>query len=62
MSPESAPSSSQSTPGFHQLSWNARCQPLPPALPHTWANVDTSELVTVCVCVCGTLGPALLVF
>ncbi|CAB1441852.1 unnamed protein product [Pleuronectes platessa] len=31
MSPESAPSSSQSTPGFHQLSLNAPCQP-PPSL------------------------------
>ncbi len=44
MSPESAPSSSQSTPGFHQLSWNAPCQP--PLCGQMWAQV------CVCVCVC----------
>lgn len=36
MSPESAPSSSQSAPAFHQLSWNAPCQP-----PPVWPNVCT---------------------
>ncbi|KAG7238966.1 hypothetical protein INR49_030517 [Caranx melampygus] len=45
MSPESAPSSSQSTPGFHQLSWNARCQPLPPPSPIRY-KTDTSTSIS----------------
>lgn len=45
MSPESAPSSSQSAPAFHQLSWNAPCQP--PLCGQMWAR----ECVCTRVCV-----------
>lgn len=46
MPPESAPSSSQETPAFHQLSPKTPCQP--PPLLSVWPNVGTSVFLSTC--------------